>query len=423
MEGNISIEGAKNAALPIMAASLLAPGESHLGNLPPLTDVHNMGRLLSSLGAEVEEEGDDGRRLMVDAGCTLNTRAPKRLVRKMRASFLIAGPLLARRGEASIPYPGGCAIGSRPVDLHLKGFSQLGASVELRDESVHLQADDLTGRHMYLDYPSVTATENIMMAASLADGETILENAAAEPEVADLADYLRAMGADIENGASRVLRIRGVDRLTGCDYEAIPDRIEAGTFLMAGAITRGDLMVKGVQPDQLGAVLEKLKDAGVDLKVGEDSVAVKARKIPVSINLQTLPYPGFPTDLQPQMTALMTVADGKSLLRETVFDSRFTHVEGLRKMGAHIEVEENTAVVEGVDELRGAAVEAPDIRAGAALALAGLAARGITSLTGLSHLDRGYADFAEKLAAVGADIRRVAVTQSQAVVASSDVSS
>ncbi|HHU69613.1 MAG TPA: UDP-N-acetylglucosamine 1-carboxyvinyltransferase [Thermoanaerobacterales bacterium] len=401
LNGTIKVDGAKNATLPILAASLLASGESIIEDVPELEDVRVMCEVLHSLGVDVEY-GD--RKAIIEAKNISNIEAPYELVRKMRASFLVAGPLLARLGKARIALPGGCAIGSRPIDLHLKGFSSLGAEIYLGHGYIEAKADKLIGERIYLDYPSVGATENIMMAATLAEGQTYIENAAEEPEIVDLANYLNAMGARIIGAGTDLIKIDGVKELKGVKHQVIPDRIEAGTYMTAAAITQGDVLIDNVICEHIKSIIAKLKEAGVYVEELPRGVRVKAPYRLKAVDVKTLPYPGFPTDMQAQMMALLSTADGTSIIIETVFENRFMHADELKRMGAKIKIEGRTAIIEGSERLTGAPVKATDLRAGAALVLAALAAEGETHINDAFHLDRGYVDIVEKLNNLGAKI-------------------
>lgn len=406
LSGRVRIHGAKNAVLPIIAASILgSEGESVIHDAPPLDDVNVINKVLESLGIEVEYKDESIR---VNAGRIRTCEASYELVRKMRASFLVMGPLLTRMGRARISLPGGCAIGTRPIDQHLKGFEAMGANIELGQGYIEARVNGkLKGAKIYLDVASVGATENIMMAATLAEGTTLIENAAKEPEIVDLANYLNAMGAKIRGAGTGLIRIDGVDRLRGAVHTVIPDRIEAGTYMIAAAITRSDLYIEGAIADHLRPVISKLQEMGVQVNEDENGLRVCADRPLRAVDVKTLPYPGFPTDMQSQMMALLLVAEGTSLVTETVFENRFMHVEQMMNMSAQIKVEGRTAVVSGGNRLKGAKVCATDLRAGAALILAGLAAEGDTEITGLQHIDRGYVEITEKLAQLGADIQRV----------------
>jgi UDP-N-acetylglucosamine 1-carboxyvinyltransferase len=405
--GKVRVSGAKNAVLPVIAASLLAEGKTVIEEIPYLNDVRIMCELVESLGAEVDLKGG---RLSICAPDITSSTAQYELVNKLRASFLIMGPLLARTGYARISLPGGCAIGSRPVDLHLKGFAALGASITQGHGYVEARTcGRLKGEKIYLDFPSVGATENIMMAAATADGITTIENAAIEPEIADLATYLATMGADIKGAGTDTIKITGVKHLNGAYHNIIPDRIEAGTYMVAAAITGGDLEIENIVPEHIRPVSAKLKEAGIEVSEELNSIHVKAAGRPdlKAVDIKTLPYPGFPTDMQSQMTSLMSKATGTSMIIETVFENRFMHVCELKRMGANIRVEGRSAIVEGAGKLSGAQVKATDLRAGAALVIAGLGAEGVTEISDIEHIDRGYAGMVEKLTALGARIERV----------------
>ncbi|HXF91389.1 MAG TPA: UDP-N-acetylglucosamine 1-carboxyvinyltransferase [Nitrospiraceae bacterium] len=400
--GEVRASGAKNAALPILASTILG-GDCTVSNVPHVVDVRTMGRLLEILGASVKQEGDH---VSINADRLLSTEAPYELVKTMRASVLVLGPLLARWGEATVSLPGGCAIGSRPVNLHLAGLAKLGAEISIEHGYIKAKAQKLRGTRIYCDAPTVTGTENLMMAACVAEGITVIENAAKEPEIVDLAEFLVKRGARIVGAGTDIITVEGVAALHGADHRIIPDRIEVGTYLIAGAITGGEVRVEGCRPDHLEAVLIKLRESGLDVAEDRDSVSVKAGRRPHGIDVRTCPYPGFPTDMQAQMVALMSVAQGTSVITETVFESRFIHVEELRRMGANIRVEGNRAVVTGRERLTGAPVMASDLRASAGLVLAGLAAEGVTEVSRVYHLDRGYERMEEKLRCLGAVIER-----------------
>jgi UDP-N-acetylglucosamine 1-carboxyvinyltransferase len=408
LQGHVNISGAKNSALAIMAGALLCPEDCRIRNLPSLADVTRMGQILSALGVKLKRQGDC---LDINASDLGQSRAPYDLVSQLRASFFVIGPVLARLGVARVPLPGGCAIGARPVELHVRGLQAMGAEVHIEHGIVHAYVKGSCGRlkgaKIYLDYPSVGATETIMMAATLADGETILENAAQEPEVSDLADFCRAMGAQIRGAGSNTIIISGVDRLHTTDYSVIPDRVEAGTFLVAGAITQSELSVSPVVPSHLAAVISKLRAIGSQVILDAPN---RLRIIPGSLqatDIETLPYPGFPTDMQAQLMALLTISEGSSVISETVFENRLRHVAELKRMGADIRVKGNHAIVRGVPFLSGAPVMATDLRASAALVLAGLAAEGKTVVQGLHHLDRGYDNIEGKLRKLGAKLQRI----------------
>jgi len=405
LSGSVRAQGAKNAALPVLAAALLLKGQTMtIRRVPKLHDVFTMADLLRHLGVDVNHE-DDVMTLSVPDELAWDT--PKALVRKMRASSLVLGPLLARAGRAVLPLPGGCAIGSRPIDLHLKGLSKLGADIQLEHGAVHAKTKGLKGAKIYLDFPSVGATENIMMAAAFAKGETVIENAAREPEIINLSEALAAMGCKIDGIGTGTIHMQGTDSLQGATVDIIPDRIEASTFLLAGAITRGDVTVTGVIPEHLDAIIAKLEETGVGLKTGTDTITVNASDPLKSVSLKTLPYPGFPTDVQPQFTAFMSTTKGTSIIQESVFESRFSHVSELKRMGAQIELQGNTAVVTGTDQLKGADVRATDLRAGAALVLAGLAADDETTVYRLGHIWRGYEGLDEKIRGLGGNVQVV----------------
>ncbi|HWV38296.1 MAG TPA: UDP-N-acetylglucosamine 1-carboxyvinyltransferase [Vulgatibacter sp.] len=410
LEGKVKISGAKNAALPILASSLLAEGTSSYGNVPDLADVSTMGRLLRSMGCEVVRgTGRAAERVEVTVppSSELEPIAPYELVKTMRASVLALGPLVARYGKARVSLPGGCAIGARPIDQHLKGLEQLGASISLEHGYVQARARRLVGARITFDVVTVTGTENLMMAAALAKGTTVLENAAREPEVEDLAEALRSMGARIEGAGTDRVEIQGVDALRPAVHSVIPDRIEAGTFLVAAAVTGGDVVVEGCVPAHLEVVIQKLREAGVVIEPAEKGVRVKAPRRLKAVDCKTQPFPGFPTDMQAQLMVAMAIADGSSVITENVFENRFMHVQELSRMGASISVDGKTAVVKGVSRLSGAPVMATDLRASASLILAGLCAQGTTTVQRVYHLDRGYQRIEKKLRGLGAEIRRV----------------
>lgn len=403
LQGTICISGAKNAALPLMAASLLAPGRHVFTNVPRLRDIRTMERLLQHMGARTQHQDA----LTIDTSHITQPEAPYELVKTMRASVLVLGPLAARYGRARVSLPGGCAIGARPIDLHLRGLQAMGAHVELEGGYVHVHCDRLRGTAFTFDQVTVTGTENLMMAACLADGETVLENAAREPEVVDLADYLTAMGARIEGVGTAIVRIRGVESLNPGTHRVIPDRIETGTYLVAAGITGGRLRLTQCRPDHVDAILRKLQDAGMTITQDGETLTAEASKGPIrSVNATTWPYPGFPTDMQAQFMALMTLGNGVSVIKEQIFENRFMHVSELRRLGADIVLDGRSAVVRGVPFLSGAPVMATDLRASASLVLAGLAARGRTDVSRIYHLERGYENLDGKLQAVGARIRR-----------------
>ena len=407
LRGHVKIGGAKNAVLPIIAAALLGSrGVSVLDDVPALEDVYTISSVLRSLGVKADYSAKE-HRLTIDASRIETISAPYELVRKMRASFLIMGPLLAREGRAEISLPGGCAIGTRPIDLHLKGFEALGAKIDITQGAIHASAPHgLKGARIYFDFPSVGATENVMMAASCAEGQTILENPALEPEIVDLANYLNVMGAHIRGAGTNQIKIDGVPGLVAADYTIIPDRIEAGTYMVAAAMTHGDVFIDNAISEHLKPVVAKLKEAGAQIEEDIAGIRVRADGAIKAIDLKTMPYPGFPTDMQAQFMAMLAIAEGTSVVTETVFENRFMHVDELVRMGAQIRVDGRTATVEGGRVLKGAAVRATDLRAGAAMVLAGLVAEGETRVGYIHHIDRGYDDLVAKLVALGADIRR-----------------
>lgn len=405
LEGRVKISGAKNSALSIMAATLLTKDVCILRNIPHLTDVDIMAEVIRKLGVKVEWRGDNT--LYIDSNNFNNYEAPYELVKKMRASILVMGPLLARLNKAKISLPGGCAIGARPVDFHIKGFETLGAQVEVEGGYIKAEVNKLKGDDIYLDFPSLGATENIMMAASLAEGVTKIENAAKDPEVVELGNFLIKMGTKIEGLGTDLIKIEGVKELNGVDYRIISDRIEAGTYMIAAAITGGDILVEKIDPLLLKPVIVKLEEAGVKIKQNKDSIKVIGPNRINAVDIKTLPFPGFPTDIQPQFMALTCVAKGTSVITETVFENRFAHTGDLIRMGADIKVEGHSAIIKGVNKLSAAPVMASDLRGGAALILAGLVAEGTTELSRIYHLDRGYVKLEEKLTYLGADIHRV----------------
>ncbi|MFD2215088.1 UDP-N-acetylglucosamine 1-carboxyvinyltransferase [Metabacillus endolithicus] len=406
LNGTVQVEGAKNAVLPVIAASLLASEDkSIISNVPTLSDVYTINEVLRHLGADVHFENNQ---VIVDASKELSTEAPFEYVRKMRASVLVMGALLARNGHARVALPGGCAIGSRPIDQHLKGFEAMGASIKVGNGFIEAEVNGrLKGAKVYLDFPSVGATENIIMAAALAEGTTVLENVAKEPEIVDLANYINAMGGKIRGAGTGTIRIEGVETLKGINHSIIPDRIEAGTFMVAAAITGGDVLVKGAIPEHLTSLVAKMEEMGVKIVEEQEGLRVIGPEKLKSVDLKTMPHPGFPTDMQSQMMALLLCANGTSMITETVFENRFMHVEEFRRMNGDIKIEGRSVIINGPVKLQGAEVAATDLRAGAALILAGLCAEGHTRVTELKHLDRGYVNFHEKLASIGADIERV----------------
>lgn len=407
LNGTVKVEGAKNAVLPVIAATLLASdGKSVIRDVPTLSDVYTINEVLRYLNADVTFENNT---VVVDASRELNVEAPFEYVRKMRASVLVMGSLLARNGRARVALPGGCAIGSRPIDQHLKGFEAMGAKVKVGNGFIEAEVDGrLKGAKIYLDFPSVGATENIMMAASLAKGTTIIENVAKEPEIVDLANLLNKMGANVKGAGTGTLRIEGVDRLFGADHAIIPDRIEAGTFMVAAAITGGNVLVKGAVPEHLSSLIAKMEEMGITIIEEGDGVRVIGPEKLKAVDIKTMPHPGFPTDMQSQMMALLLRADGTSMITETVFENRFMHVEEFRRMNADIKIEGRSVILNGNSKLQGAEVAATDLRAAAALILTGLVSEGVTRVTELKHLDRGYVNFHGKLAELGADIERFA---------------
>ncbi|HDK3777017.1 TPA: UDP-N-acetylglucosamine 1-carboxyvinyltransferase [Staphylococcus aureus] len=408
LTGEVKVEGAKNAVLPILTASLLASDKpSKLVNVPALSDVETINNVLTTLNADVTYKKDENA-VVVDATKTLNEEAPYEYVSKMRASILVMGPLLARLGHAIVALPGGCAIGSRPIEQHIKGFEALGAEIHLENGNIYANAKDgLKGTSIHLDFPSVGATQNIIMAASLAKGKTLIENAAKEPEIVDLANYINEMGGRITGAGTDTITINGVESLHGVEHAIIPDRIEAGTLLIAGAITRGDIFVRDAIKEYMASLVYKLEEMGVELDYQEDGIRVRAEGELQPVDIKTLPHPGFPTDMQSQMMALLLTANGHKVVTETVFENRFMHVAEFKRMNANINVEGRSAKLEGKSQLQGAQVKATDLRAAAALILAGLVADGKTSVTELTHLDRGYVDLHGKLKQLGADIERI----------------
>jgi len=404
LEGEVTISGAKNAALPIITASLLCEGEHRIANVPSLVDVKTLARILRNMGVDIELTDHAA---VLDSSRLASPEAPYDLVRTMRASVLVLGPLVARFGKARVSLPGGCAIGARPVNLHIMGLQKMGAVVDIEHGYVVARAKRLKGAHIYFDIVTVTGTENLMMAATLAEGETILENAAREPEVVDLAHALVQMGAKIEGAGTDVIRITGVETLKPMNYRVLPDRIETGTFVIAAAITGGAVTIRDCNAGHLDALLTKVSETGAEIRPGNGTITVRGNRDIRPVDVKTLPYPGFPTDMQAQFMSLMALAGGTSVINETIFENRFTHVAELRRMGANIVIEGRSAVVKGVAKLSGAPVMATDLRASASLILAGLAAEGQTEISRIYHLDRGYESIEEKLSALGADIKRV----------------
>lgn len=406
LSGDVRIAGAKNAALPILAATLLADGPVTIGNVPHLHDITTTMELLGHMGVQLVV--DEWLCIETDTSSIRDFHAPYELVKTMRASILVLGPLLARFGRADVSLPGGCAIGSRPVNLHIEGLRAMGATIEVENGYIRASAKKLKGARLVMDVVTVTGTENLMMAATLADGETVIENAAREPEVVDLAECLNKMGARITGAGTDTITIEGVDRLVGTHYDVLPDRIETGTYLVAAAIAGGKIRVRDTKPALVEVILHKLREAGADIETGSDWIALDMHgKRPRSVDIHTAPYPAFPTDMQAQFTALNLVADGVSTITETVFENRFMHVQEMQRMGAKIKLEGNTAIITGVERLTGAPVMATDLRASASLVLAGLVADGETVVDRIYHIDRGYENIEEKLSGLGAQIRRV----------------
>ncbi|EUJ32703.1 UDP-N-acetylglucosamine 1-carboxyvinyltransferase [Listeria floridensis FSL S10-1187] len=405
LNGSVKVEGAKNAVLPVIAATLLASkGKSVLKNVPSLSDVYTINEVLKYLQADVQFENDV---VTVDATGEISSDAPFEYVRKMRASIVVMGPLLARTGNARVALPGGCAIGSRPVDLHLKGFEAMGATVKIENGYIEASADKLKGAKIYLDFPSVGATQNIMMAATLAEGTTVIENVAREPEIVDLANFLNQMGARVIGAGTEVIRIEGVNELTATEHSIIPDRIEAGTFMIAAAITGGNVLVEDAVPEHISSLIAKLEEMGVQIIEEQNGLRVIGPEKLKPVDVKTMPHPGFPTDMQSQMMVIQMLSEGTSVMTETVFENRFMHVEEMRRMNADMKIEGHSVIINGPAKLQGAEVAATDLRAAAALILAGLKAEGYTQVTELQFLDRGYTDFHLKLRALGADIERV----------------
>ncbi len=403
--GEVTIGGAKNAALGIITAALMSNETVTLENVPDVSDINALLGAVSHVGAVVTKT--DRHTIKINGASISNVRVEDEFIRKIRASYYLLGALLGKFKKAEVPLPGGCNIGSRPINLHIKGFEAMGAKVEIRNGSVIAAAQDLHGAHIYLDMPSVGATINIMMAATLARGNTVIENAAREPHVVDVANFLNSMGAVIRGAGTEVIRIKGVESLHKTEYSIVPDMIEAGTFLMAAAATRGDVLVKNVIPKHLEAITAKLEEIGCEIEEFDDSVRICAKGRLNRTNVKTQPYPGYPTDMQPQMAVLLTTANGPSIITESIFDNRFKYVDELARMGARIKVEGNTAIIEGVEALTGARVSAPDLRAGAALVIAALSAEGISVVDEIGYIHRGYEDFEQKLSGLGAMIQKV----------------
>ncbi|MFJ3388250.1 MULTISPECIES: UDP-N-acetylglucosamine 1-carboxyvinyltransferase [Lysinibacillus] len=412
LQGKVRVEGAKNAVLPILAAALLASkGENVIKEVPNLADVFTINEVLKSLNAAVTYIPEDNT-VYIDTTKELSSEAQFEFVSKMRASILVMGSLLARNGYARVALPGGCAIGSRPIELHLKGFEAMGAKISFGHGYVEAKAEGrLKGANVYLDFPSVGATENIMTAAALAQGTTVIENAAKEPEIVDLANFINSMGGRVIGAGTNTIRIEGVDTLYGTEHHIIPDRIEAGTFMVAAAITKGDVTIENAVPEHMTALIAKMREMGVEITELDEGIRVRAPKTLKAVDIKTMPHPGFPTDMQSQMMALMLTAEGTSIITETVFENRFMHVEEFRRMNAGAKIEGRSVFIEGPVNLQGAEVMATDLRAAAALILAGLVSEGVTRVTKLHHLDRGYVDFHGKLAALGAQIERVPVEE------------
>lgn len=407
LSGSINISGAKNSALKIMAAALLTEKRVLLRNVPDISDVRIMAEVLRELGVEVSLTPNG--LMQIWAGNSLKSKAPYHLVNQMRASVIVLGPLLARLGEAQVAMPGGCNIGSRKIDLHIRGLEQMGATIEARHGYIEAKTGRLRGAVIPLDFPSVGATENLMMAAVLAKGTTVIENAAREPEIADLAGCLNAMGAQIVGAGSSTIVIKGVSRLEGADYQVMPDRVETGTFMAAGAITEGEIFLRNAKEDHLALVIGKLRQIGLEVSCHSDGIEIKNNGRMVATNIATLPYPGFPTDLQAQFMALLSLAEGTSIITENVFENRFLYVDELRRLGSKVDIEAHHAIVKGSQKFAGSPVKAPDLRGGAALVVAGLAASGTTEVTDIFHIERGYENFEEKLRILGADIVRQSV--------------
>lgn len=414
LQGTVKVEGAKNAVLPILAASLLASeGKHHIQEVPNLADVQTIGEVLRSLNAKVDYNVS-ANEMMIDATQPLSSEAQFDFVSKMRASILVMGSLLGRNSFARVALPGGCAIGSRPIELHLKGFEAMGAKISFGHGYVEAKVEGrLKGAEVYLDFPSVGATENIMTAAALADGVTIIENAAKEPEIVDLANFINAMGGRVQGAGTNTIRITGVDTLHGATHTIIPDRIEAGTFMIAAAITEGDVVIENAVPEHMTALIAKMREMGIEITELREGLRVRSTRPLKAVDIKTMPHPGFPTDMQSQMMTLMLTAQGTSIITETVFENRFMHVEEFRRMNANVKIEGRSVFINGENALQGAEVAATDLRAAAALILGGLVSEGITRVTKLHHLDRGYVNFHQKLAQLGAKIERVDTVEQQ----------
>lgn len=417
LEGTVQIEGAKNAALPILAASLLGQDmPSILENVPLLSDIYTMKEVLRYLNIQVDFD-QEKQTMKVDATKPIKSDTPFEFMNKMRASIVVMGPLLARNGHARVAMPGGCSIGSRPIDLHLKGFEAMGVTIDQGNGYLDATVDQLKGADIYLDFPSVGATQNIMMAATMADGTTVIENAAREPEIVDLANYLNRMGAEVVGAGTETIRIMGVPQLTGTDHSIIPDRIESGTFMVASAITEGNLVIKDMVAEHNRPLISKLREMGVTIEEESEGVRVIGPRTLKPVDIKTQPYPGFPTDMQALFTIAQLKAEGTSIVRETVFENRFMHLEEMRKMNAHFQIDGQSAIIRGGSPLEGAEVASSDLRASAALILAGLISNGHTKVTELIHLDRGYYDFHNKLIQLGADVERVSPSSEKPLVA------
>ena len=407
LKGTVEIEGAKNAVLPLLAATLLpSEGEIILRNVPILSDVYMMNNLVDHLGVDLEFS-EESKTVHAQAASKVKTKAPYEFVSKMRASIVVMGPILARNGHARVSMPGGCSIGSRPIDLHLRGFELMGAEITQEAGYIEAKAEKLRGAHIYLDFPSVGATQNLMMAATLAEGTTTLENAAREPEIVDLANWLNKMGANVKGAGTDTIIIKGVEKMHGANHAVVQDRIEAGTFMVAAAMTQGDVLIKDAVREHNRPLISKLIEMGVEFVQEEEGLRVLGPETLKATNVKTLPHPGFPTDMQSQMTAAQAIAKGESTMIETVFENRFQHLEEMRRMGLTVDITRNTAIIQGTRKLQGAQVKSTDLRASAALILLGMVAQGQTTVRKLSHLDRGYYRFHEKLKSLGADIERV----------------
>ena len=407
LKGTVEIEGAKNAVLPLLAATLLpSEGEIILRNVPILSDVYMMNNLVDHLGVDLEFS-EESKTVHAQAAAKVKTKAPYEFVSKMRASIVVMGPILARNGHARVSMPGGCSIGSRPIDLHLRGFELMGAEITQEACYIEAKAEKLRGAHIYLDFPSVGATQNLMMAATLAEGTTTLENAAREPEIVDLANWLNKMGANVKGAGTDTIIIKGVEKMHGANHAVVQDRIEAGTFMVAAAMTQGDVLIKDAVREHNRPLISKLIEMGVEFVQEEEGLRVLGPETLKATNVKTLPHPGFPTDMQSQMTAAQAIAKGESTMIETVFENRFQHLEEMRRMGLTVDITRNTAIIQGTRKLQGAQVKSTDLRASAALILLGMVAQGQTTVRKLSHLDRGYYRFHEKLKSLGADIERV----------------